>query len=47
MAEVREMNVASMTEGSHQFIKPAAEFSKIADLYEGPSPAGLDGFKDF
>ncbi|QNI54172.1 hypothetical protein SynBIOSE41_01658 [Synechococcus sp. BIOS-E4-1] len=28
MAEVREMNVASLTEGSHPFIKPAAEFTK-------------------
>ena len=27
MAEVREMNVASLTEGSHPFIKPAAEFT--------------------
>ena len=27
MAEVREMNVSSLTEGSHPLIKPAAEFS--------------------
>ena len=27
MAEVREMNVASFIEGSHPFIKPAAEFT--------------------
>ena len=27
MAEVREMNVASFTEVSHPFIKPAAEFT--------------------
>ena len=27
MAEVREMNVASLTEGSHPFIKPVAEFT--------------------
>ncbi len=30
MAEVREMNVASLTEGSHPFIKPAAEFTTDA-----------------
>ena len=30
MAEVREMNVSSLTEGSHPFIKPAAEFSTDA-----------------
>ena len=27
MAELREMNEASLTEGSHPFIKPAAEFT--------------------
>ena len=49
MAEVDEMNVASLTEGSHPFVKPAAEFTTATAGYEvGSSPAGLEGdLKDF